>query len=351
MVTTDPPTNIEPHSWSSWHVDDAVVRLRLWGTEYTHPLPEPRVPLKLGAAATCEVRLHDKAGRLSREHALLVPEHMGWEIRDLGSKNGLRVEGAPATKSALQGGVTIQLGGLTLVAESLKFIGLRSLMCRLVGWAPARQADVDEALQILRDSSMQRTPLILIGDGDLAPVAARLHRMTLGPGAPFLPYDGGDVADAIQAAMYGTLCVPVRRRTTASAITDAVRAVEISARPRLVLCASDASDAAAVSVQPGRTAVIAIPPLSARADEISRMVHEAAQDIVGEMGAPCNGFTMHDLERLQAMKFTGMAELEDSIRRVVAMRTWGVTAGAKKLGLKHSSLSQWARNKNRKLCT
>jgi hypothetical protein len=60
---------------------------------------------------------------------------------------------------------------------------------------------------------------------------------------------------------------------------------------------------------------------------------------------------MHDLERLQAMKFSGMASLEGSIRRVIAMRTWGVTAGAKKLGLKHSSLSQWARNKHRKLST
>jgi hypothetical protein len=63
------------------------------------------------------------------------------------------------------------------------------------------------------------------------------------------------------------------------------------------------------------------------------------------------GFTMYDLERLQAMRFSGMADLENSIRRVIAMRTWGVTAGARRLGLKHSSLSQWARNKNRKLST
>lgn len=47
----------------------------------------------------------------------------------------------------------------------------------------------------------------------------------------------------------------------------------------------------------------------------------------------------------------GLSDLEDSIRRVVAMRTWGVTAGAKRLGLKHSSLSQWARGRKRRLCT
>jgi hypothetical protein len=52
-----------------------------------------------------------------------------------------------------------------------------------------------------------------------------------------------------------------------------------------------------------------------------------------------------------AIKLAGMADLEDSIRRVIAMRTFGVTAGAKRLGLKHSSLSQWARNKKRRLST
>jgi DNA-binding NtrC family response regulator len=96
---------------------------------------------------------------------------------------------------------------------------------------------------------------------------------------------------------------------------------------------------------------MAIPPLGVRGDEIARLVHETAQDLVAEIGAPSSGFTMHDLERLQAIEFAGMADLEDSIRRVIAMRTFGVTAGAKRLGLKHSSLSQWARNKRRRLST
>jgi hypothetical protein len=351
MVHADLPTVIDPQDRTSWYIDDAIVRLRLWGTEYAHPLPESRVPLKLGSGPSCEVQLHDKAGRLSREHAILVPEPTGWEIHDLASKNGLWVDGSRTTKMTLQAGVKIQLGGLKLIAESLKFIALRSLVCRLLGWAPARQADVDEALQSLRASAIERTPLILIGGGDLAPVAARLHRVTLGPNAPFVAYDGSDVSTAIQAAMLGTLCVPIRGRARASAIADAVHAVEITARPRLVLCASKASDAAVLGAKPGQLAVIAMPPLSARSDEILRIVHEAGQDLVQEMGARSSGFTMHDLERLQIIKFSGMADLEDTLRRVIAMRIWGVTIGAKKLGLKHSSLSTWARSKNRKLST
>jgi hypothetical protein len=351
MEFVDPPTNIDPKGKKSWHVDDDLVRFRLWGAEYAHPLPDPRVPIKLGSAPSCDVQLRDKAGRLSREHALLVPQPTGWEILDLGSKNGLWIDGAATSKGLLQAGAKIQLGGLTLVAESLKFIGLRSLVCRLLGWAPARQSEVDEALQYLRDSAIQRTPLVLIGDDDLVPVAARLHRATLGPEASFVADHGDDVSAAIEAAMHGTLCVRIRQGVSIAALTEAVHAVEITARPRLVLWSGKTSDAAAVCAKPGRISVIELPPLSARTDEILRIVHETAQDIAYEVGAPSSGFTTHDLERLQVIKFAGMADLEDSIRRVIVMRTWGVTAGAKKLGLKHSSLSQWARNKNRKFST
>lgn len=331
-----------------WDIDDAVVRLRLWGTEYTYALSEPRA-LKLGSGSACDVRLHDEAGRLSREHAMLVPGPGGWQIRDLGSSNGLWVEGTRTTEIALHAGARIQLGGLTLVAESPGFIRLRSLASRLIGWAPQRCGRVDEALQDLRDGAMQRSPVVLVGDGDLSPVALRLQRLTLGPEAPFIVYDGGEVSTAIRMAMHGTLCVPMRRRANVVAIAETVRTMHLVTRPRLMFCAKGVGQAAVVSATAGRSAVIELPPLSKRGDEITRLVHETAQDIVAEVGAPSSGFTMHDLERLQAIKFAGMADLEDSIRRVIAMRTFGVTEGAKRLGIKHSSLSQWARNKKRRL--
>jgi hypothetical protein len=351
MVVAEQPTIIDPQGRTSWSIHDEIVRLRLWGTEYIYPLPEPRVPLKLGSAPRCQVQLHDNAGRLSREHAMLVPGPSGWEIQDLDSKNGLWVDGTRMATVKLQAGVKIQLGGLKLVAESLAFIALRSFVCRLLGWAPARQAEVDEALQSLRLNTIERTPLILVGGGDLAPVAARLHRVTLGPSVPFVADDGSDVSAAIQEATHGTLCVPIRSRARASAIADAVHAVEITTRPRLVLCASGAGDTAGLCAKPGQFAVISMPSLSARIDERLRIVHEVSQDLVRELEAPSNGFTKHDLERLETMKFSGMADLEDTLRRVIAMRIWGVSKGAEKLGLKHSSLSVWTRNKGRKLST
>ncbi|HEX4420821.1 MAG TPA: FHA domain-containing protein [Kofleriaceae bacterium] len=351
MALVEPATKLDPSGRIDWSIDDILIHLRLWAAESRYLLPEQRA-LKLGSGSGCDVRLHDTTGQLSREHAMMIPELGRWQIRDLGSKNGLWVEGARTSASTLHAGATIQLGGVILVAESLGFIGLRSLACRFMGWAPERQAAIDEALQNLRDGAIRRTPIILVGDDDLAPVALRFHRVILGPRLPFVVYDGGDVAAAIGAATPGTLCVRVRRHTSVSAIVDAVRGTEIAARPRLVLCASTVDEAAtAVGTKPGRSAVIAVPSLATRGEELVRLVRELAQDIAAEMRAASSGFTMHDLERFQAIEFSGMADLEDSIRRVVAIRTWGVTAGAQRLGIKHSSLSQWARNKKRRLST
>jgi DNA-binding NtrC family response regulator len=95
--------------------------------------------------------------------------------------------------------------------------------------------------------------------------------------------------------------------------------------------------------------VISLPELSTRKDEVERIVHESALDIASELDAPTPGFTMHDLQRFREIKFKSIADIEETVRRVIAMRTWGVTAGAPRLGIKHPSLSDWAQR--RKLST
>jgi hypothetical protein len=76
---------------------------------------------------------------------------------------------------------------------------------------------------------------------------------------------------------------------------------------------------------------------------------------VPEEDARRNGRHGHSMRRSAASVERGHAAAghasRRTIRRVIAMRTFGVTAGAKRLGLKHSSLSQWARNKKRRLST
>jgi hypothetical protein len=312
--------------------------------ENVYNMPGLRAPIKIGSAATCDLRLHDGSGQLSREHALMVPSSWGaeWEICDLGSKNGLSVDGVLTAKSKLEPGAKIQLGGLELIAESAKFIDLHSFVCRLIGWSDLRR--VDDALQCLRDYAARRATLVLVGHEDLLEVAMRLHRELVDPSSPFHVYTGGNEPIAIQSAMQGTLCVPVRRKSTAAAIADAVYSVDLAARPRLVLCTRNASNEL-ISSQPGRLALIFVPSLAHRTSDTPRLIQEIAEDLAREMNLPSPSFQPCDTKILQAARYSSMQALEYTIRRLVILRNWGVSGGAQKLGIAHPSLSQWARSR------
>ena len=67
----------------------------------------------LGRDSSCGVCLPDAA--LSRRHALLERSPDGWRIRDLGSLNGLRVNGLPTAEHLLSDGDRIELGVSVLV--------------------------------------------------------------------------------------------------------------------------------------------------------------------------------------------------------------------------------------------
>ncbi len=352
MVLDDYSTNTDPRARSSWCINDPVIRLREWAGERTYGLPDPPVASTIGSASKCEVKLHDKSGLLSREHAQLTPYMGGWKIRDLESKNGLKCDGVRRPAFALRPGLEITIGGLRLIADSPRLAALRAVVCRFLGWAREHQGEVDDALYSLRDWAAHHAALVVIGDGDLTPVVERLHGLTLGPEAPFVGYGpGDDLADSVQAAMHGTLCAVIRRRAEAHDLAEMLAPMEQPARPRIALCVGRAADATDVAITVGRSAVIGVPPLATRAGELERIVHEAALDAAHALGAPSPGFTMHDLERLKAIEFKSFAEVTETVRRIIAMRTWGVTAGAARLGITHVSLSQWTRRLNRKLST
>src|SRR5262249_45472644 len=76
-------TDTDPRARSSWCINDPVIRLREWAGERAYGLPDPPVASKIGSASRCEVKLHDKSGLLSREHAQLTPYMGGWKIREM----------------------------------------------------------------------------------------------------------------------------------------------------------------------------------------------------------------------------------------------------------------------------
>ena len=123
-------------------------------------------------------------------------------------------------------GLEITIGGLRLVAESAQLVGLRAVLCRFLGWAPERQADVDNALRSLRGWAEHDLPLVFIGEGDVTPVVGRLHALALGPSVGLMVYDDGDPAVAIDGAQRGVLCVVMHRQAPMVKLVELLREAE-----------------------------------------------------------------------------------------------------------------------------
>lgn len=109
-----------------WAINDEVSQLRPWATDTVHSLPDASAGAwDIGAAEDCALQLVDESGQLSRHHARLEREIAGWVVRDLGSKNGIRMDGARRRELLLQPGVELGIGGLALIAESPRLVALR----------------------------------------------------------------------------------------------------------------------------------------------------------------------------------------------------------------------------------
>ena len=158
---------------TEWRIDDDVFQLRQWGTDIAYALPASATELVIGAADDCAIRLADPFAHISRHHARLVREQGRWGIKDLKSKNGLHVDGLKRGAAALEGGLELGIGGVTLIAESRRFVELRAFVSRMLGWGADRIGRIDHALRAIRACAARRGPLVLSGDGDLVAMRAR----------------------------------------------------------------------------------------------------------------------------------------------------------------------------------
>ena len=66
----------------------------------------------LGRDSNCELRLKDNS--ISRRHARLIFLEGDWQLVDMGSRNGLRIDGKKVEKILLNGGEQIKIGKLSL---------------------------------------------------------------------------------------------------------------------------------------------------------------------------------------------------------------------------------------------
>jgi hypothetical protein len=72
-----------------------------------HPLGSTTV---VGRLPECDITLDDAA--VSRRHARIVHDGVDYQVEDLGSTNGVRVNGQPITRAALRAGDQLDFGGV-----------------------------------------------------------------------------------------------------------------------------------------------------------------------------------------------------------------------------------------------
>ncbi|MEJ7602004.1 MAG: FHA domain-containing protein [Kofleriaceae bacterium] len=339
----DPSTNADP-TGTGWAINDLVVRLRLLGSERAFDLSSARQWV-VGASPECTIQLDDPSGRVSRRHAVLHREGDTWLVRDLGSTNGIRHDGEATRAFSLSPGAEIELGGIAMIAESARSIELHALLRRVLGWSLRCLADVDRALGVVRDMANLRTGLILRGEGSLVGAARRLHHLVLGPERPFVLRKGDEMGiHAAERAVSGVLCFD------ADALPPDLREVVASlrlpeTRVRLIVCARTAESSAEVATIVPRVATLWIPPLAERGDEMEQLLEAYGRDAVTVLDAAELGFRQHDLKWVRASGIRTLEEIEEVTYRLVALRNWGVTAGAERLGITHGALSRWARRR------
>jgi hypothetical protein len=322
-----------------WRVDDAVTRLRALDGSVHFDLPAGG-ELVLGADAGCDVRIVDPTHRVSRRHARLFRDRDAWWVSDLESRNGVRQDGEVRILFQIVPGTEITLGGVTLVAESARLVALRGVLARFIGWDDARAGDVDRALRGVREMALRRGALVLWGPGDSSVVARRIHAEALGAERPFA-IAAGPLGVALEQVGTGTLCL--RERAPAEELAALRRAFESpQAHGRIVACAGSSKVASEASGQLGRSVVIELPPLATRRHELERLLVAFAEDAARALEAPRVGFLGHEMTWLERIDYGDFAEVEHVVRRVVAIRNWGVSEAARRLGITHPALSQWA---------
>lgn len=329
---------------AGWAIRDQVSQLRIYGTDELFAL-QPGQSVVVGASPEAGIRLEDPTGRVSRKHALIEDRGGEWVMTDLDSTNGTRQDGETRKTFAITPGTEIDVGGVKLIAESESLLSLRELLCRFIGWSRDKATDVDRALRAIRELAHLRISLVVCADGKLDHVAHMIHDRALGTERPFSTHEGTESGmAALSRATDGTLYVDGKNMP--SDLQHVLVSLRLpDTRARLIVGADDYEVGAQLAAMIPSITTLQLPSLAQRSGELDRILQAFATDAVASLGAADTGLREHDLKWIKDSKIASLDEAAEVMRRVVAMRNWGVTEGAERLGITHGALSRWARRR------
>lgn len=229
----------------------------------------------------------------------------------------------------------------------------KAFLARILGWERGRAVAVERAHRSIKLAANRYAALVLCGDGDLVPLAAALHRRTLGASAPFIVCDprrgntGATVrspanrptgAEAIAAARGGTICMRAKRLPhDFAAVIDRVR--DPSAHVQTVVCWGQLDPRHPLLVVP---APIVLPSICERKGELSWIVEEYAMDAIATLNARAECFTVDDRTWVTEHASRSLDEIDKATLRIVAIRmSHNLSDAAARLDMAPVSLSRW----------
>jgi len=329
----------------------------------------PPVGVVVGADPSADVVLSDPA--VSRRHCSLVPKEDGFEVSDLGSRNGTLLDGVSLQKALVPVGAVLRIGGslLQLVpAEECLQIGPseQGRFGQLVGSSLAMR----QIYAVLGRASASNAPILLLGEsGTGKELAARaVHDHSQRRDGPFVVFDCGassetliesdlfghvkgaftgaqiDRPGAFELAHGGTLFLDEIGDLPVSLQPKLLRMLEAGEVTRLggrrperydvrVVAAThrDLADEVGRGTFRGdlyyRLAVVEVhlPPLRQRLEDLEELVRVFLE----REGRPADEVRSENLDRLRAYHFPGnVRELRNIITRAVALSAPGTSFDA-----------------------
>jgi hypothetical protein len=345
-------TNSDPNA-VEWSITDEIVRFRLWGSGRPFPFPKDQREFFVGAEASSAIPIADPKGYCSGKHARIYRVDGGrWFLHNI-SKNGTWVNEARRDEPfEIRAGMEIRFGTVTLIAESARFIALRGLLSRMIGWKDDRTKTVDLALRRLYMAATHRTPIVLCTPSDPVALAHSIHRVAFGAERPFVVCNprrketsetvrsATNVAratEALSAAVGGSMCIVAGR--VPSDFDEAFdRLEDPGLRVQLIVCSLKV-----INGKPYRTKPIIVPPVSERSDELSLIVDEYAVDALAELGGRRERhYKPVDRTWVIAEESRSLSTIQTATLRLIGLRMTGnVTRAAARLGMARASLKGW----------
>jgi DNA-binding NtrC family response regulator len=179
--------------------------LRDNGEGGTEEIPLPAAGVVLGADPTSDVVLDDVT--VSRKHVSVVPCEAGFEVNDLGSRNGTWLDGAKIARATVPPGSTLRVGtSLVQLLPAEEPVDIPPSTATAFGAMLGSSEPMRRVFSVLERASLSDAPVLLLGEsGTGKELAARaIHDASGRKDAAFVVFDCGAASESlVESTLFG----------------------------------------------------------------------------------------------------------------------------------------------------